>query len=73
LVYGQTRLGTTFEDEASVGYVRKWIDGKELDEGRIAFDIAYPTSKKFDAKKTVLLVPGVSGASTAGYCLEAVH
>jgi hypothetical protein len=30
-------------------------------------------SDTIDHDKIVLIIPGVSGASTAGYCLEAVY
>jgi predicted alpha/beta-fold hydrolase len=42
------------------------------DDGKLALDFAYPADGNFDSKKVVLMVPGVSGASTANYCLEAV-
>ena len=42
-------------------------------EGKIAFDISYAQQQLEASNNVVLIVPGVSGASTAGYCLEAVY
>ena len=68
LLYGQTKLGTSFKTESAIGYKREYVLGSE---GKIAFDIAYSESGVHD--KLVLMIPGVSGASTAGYGLEAVY
>ena len=65
LLYGQTKLGTSYGNEAAVNYSREYL---ETNEGKIAFDISYAE----DRRNIVLIVPGVSGASSAGYCLEAV-
>lgn len=66
LLYGQTKLGTSYGNEEAVNYSREYLETKE---GKIAFDISYSE----DRKNIVLIVPGVSGASSAGYCLEAVY
>jgi len=65
LLFGQTKLGTSYGNEAAVKYSREYLDTLE---GKIAFDISYAE----DRRNIVLIVPGVSGASSAGYCLEAV-
>lgn len=69
IIYSATQFATYYGDEGKVGYERVYLDS---DDGKVALDLAYPFSGTIDSKRLVLLIPGVSGASTANYCLEAV-
>lgn len=69
IIYSATKFATYYGNEDAIKYERVYLAG---DDGKVALDFAYPSDGKFDCKKVVLMVPGVSGASTANYCLEAV-
>ena len=69
IIYSATSFATYYGNEEAIKYERVYLDG---DDGKVALDFAYPSDSFIDSKKVVLMVPGVSGASTANYCLEAV-